>query len=1311
MKKIMSLILTSAMLWSLLPVVAQAQSLAPQGPIAPPTGWTQYSPMESMFRVSGSDKTFILLDKTEDGYLVFSYDDYGKKAFDEKSGVVFDVNSTSNIGYFLNNEFLLEGFMDTTVNGLKKLPEEIIEHLNEHIWETEPVTASASETSQRAKVALMSQTEYVQYAGKFGAKDNSRTWMFRTARALTGDGKSILRYFDETAGYYTSSWPSNTALYIRPIFYLDDEFFSAVKLNSAYMGKGIKEIVASAASEQLLGVGYTQDEIETIKNTEENSVVNANIVFPEESVYTQETSCSVTVGMSGSYSLTVSGDGYGSVSFSGKDGSIVAKKCDIKINGSGKKKLVFTLKKDGETIESIKKEVFCADVYNKRPLDSGSTRGVYMDLSRGISNTDLTILNSMGAKKIKIDFSWEQIEPEKGQYNFSEYESIVEKLTAGGIEVWIALSGDNKLYSADEKEIALSAVSEAIIKKFPAVAAIELPQATDASSLIVGGYADNRFAAVCGYDTAVKWFRPFYETVNDISGISEAERLHPYGVWIPYSRVTDENGQTTDIFNDIEKLNKHTQGYISAMEIEGGTGYITTDGLKIIGNRSYTGAQESVRLNNGMSIYEGFSEEDAVALTALSTAAEIRKFTANYQDELSQTTQTSRMLYRLEQVAIYFEQRNIALEECKEKVNQIGEVGTYLCNAFKNGSISTSQDKIGEVLTDLYGILHHSAAICVCFGNSGKEILSSAVDFNGLTDAKTSGDPLVRSAYIRCAELQKLGALAASEQSYAAVGYYDILLKNLCQWNSALLKGDNSAYELFQIKDNILLLEGVSSYPGEKVTITVKNDDMGEFDYVGQKEADENGGYIFTYKMKNQSGSYTLAVRAGSNTIYRREFIFFSKTDEEGLIKAINTAENENDILTAITEYSAILRIYSEELSKVSDSDTAVLSCILSNQAKIDSVEKLVNLTHEALLSDKLYHAGSAAEVKDIIERYAYLLQLESRNSWKTYQNLLNSETQNKILSDLAGKKFNSVAEVTDAFDSAVILRGTEGVSYRELMAVLTVNNNILGIDFSNYEKLTDDNRNSMLKEIAGKKYSTIEVLKQEFENKAMEYLNQKTFVDYSGGGGGGASSGGSKSGLSGISVSPPSQTASPEIQNGFSDLEGFEWASDAIKSLYKNNIVNGVGNNCFEPRRAVKREEFIKMIVLAFDFEIPSEENTVFKDIPEDGWALPYICSAVDNGIVMGETENLFGYGKQITREDATVILYRAAQLKNIMPEGNKTDFTDFEAVSDYAKTAVASMSGAGIINGMGNGAFMPKAAANRAQAAKLIYELLKRK
>ena len=68
--------------------------------------------------------------------------------------------------------------------------------------------------------------------------------------------------------------------------------------------------------------------------------------------------------------------------------------------------------------------------------------------------------------------------------------------------------------------------------------------------------------------------------------------------------------------------------------------------------------------------------------------------------------------------------------------------------------------------------------------------------------------------------------------------------------------------------------------------------------------------------------------------------------------------------------------------------------------------------------------------------------------------------------------------------------------------------------------------------------------------------------------------------------------------------------------------------------------------------------------------------------------------------------MLYRFLKSYNKqIKSGSGKTFTDKDDISDYALKAVEAISGAGAINGMPDGSFMPFEKCTRAQAAKIIY------
>ena len=117
------------------------------------------------------------------------------------------------------------------------------------------------------------------------------------------------------------------------------------------------------------------------------------------------------------------------------------------------------------------------------------------------------------------------------------------------------------------------------------------------------------------------------------------------------------------------------------------------------------------------------------------------------------------------------------------------------------------------------------------------------------------------------------------------------------------------------------------------------------------------------------------------------------------------------------------------------------------------------------------------------------------------------------------------------------------------------------------------------------------------------------------------------------------------------------------------------------------------------------------FDDVDKNAWYYPYIATACESGMVSGIGNNLFGTGRNITRQEVCLILYR--NMKDKLPlkysEDMKVKFSDTENLSAEAAEAVTVLSYNGIINGIGNGNFAPYDNMTRAQAAVIINNAIK--
>ena len=207
------------------------------------------------------------------------------------------------------------------------------------------------------------------------------------------------------------------------------------------------------------------------------------------------------------------------------------------------------------------------------------------------------------------------------------------------------------------------------------------------------------------------------------------------------------------------------------------------------------------------------------------------------------------------------------------------------------------------------------------------------------------------------------------------------------------------------------------------------------------------------------------------------------------------------------------------------------------------------------------------------------------------------------------------------------------------------------------------------------------------------------------GSGGSGFSSGGKAASIAGT-VTPGSVSANGK--DGFADMDGFEWAKEAVDFLYGKNVINGTDANHFNPGGFVTREEFLKMAVTAFGmYDETAEVN--FDDVASGDWFYRFVASAFRRGIVNGTDSARFGAGEKIVREDMSVIIYRAARAAGYSIENGAAEFTDSEMMPEYAAEAVGALNASGIIRGMEDGRFGFGEYSTRAQAAVVIYRLLK--
>lgn len=117
-----------------------------------------------------------------------------------------------------------------------------------------------------------------------------------------------------------------------------------------------------------------------------------------------------------------------------------------------------------------------------------------------------------------------------------------------------------------------------------------------------------------------------------------------------------------------------------------------------------------------------------------------------------------------------------------------------------------------------------------------------------------------------------------------------------------------------------------------------------------------------------------------------------------------------------------------------------------------------------------------------------------------------------------------------------------------------------------------------------------------------------------------------------------------------FKDVEDASTYHDAISYVKDAGIVSGYDDGRYRPDNTITRAEFLK-IVIGASFSASEIQNcnmaTQFSDAQSNQWYYPYLCVAVNRGIVKGYDDGTFKPGNSIAFTEAAKIIALAQGLE----------------------------------------------------------------
>ena len=202
---------------------------------------------------------------------------------------------------------------------------------------------------------------------------------------------------------------------------------------------------------------------------------------------------------------------------------------------------------------------------------------------------------------------------------------------------------------------------------------------------------------------------------------------------------------------------------------------------------------------------------------------------------------------------------------------------------------------------------------------------------------------------------------------------------------------------------------------------------------------------------------------------------------------------------------------------------------------------------------------------------------------------------------------------------------------------------------------------------------------------------------------------------LAALAAEPPvtEQPITPEAPvNPFTDVKETDWFIDAVIYVSNNGLMTGTSEDStlFSPNDSVTRGMIAAILYrMEGDPDVSGIDNP-FDDVAGGEWYTDAVIWAADKEIISGYGGGKFGPEDNMTREQFAAILLNYELYTDKIPRDILMDrtFSDWSAISDWAKNAVNRLTIQGLINGKPGNLFDPKGDVTRAETAAILMRFL---
>lgn len=198
----------------------------------------------------------------------------------------------------------------------------------------------------------------------------------------------------------------------------------------------------------------------------------------------------------------------------------------------------------------------------------------------------------------------------------------------------------------------------------------------------------------------------------------------------------------------------------------------------------------------------------------------------------------------------------------------------------------------------------------------------------------------------------------------------------------------------------------------------------------------------------------------------------------------------------------------------------------------------------------------------------------------------------------------------------------------------------------------------------------------------------------------------------SGSNTTHPDVTIAPIKQNiTFKDTTSSPYQS-AISALASRGMLNGRGNGYFYPDDTITRAEFAAILVKSLGL---NEKSTLpFTDVQNNAWYYSALASAYHYKLIAGTSATSFSPSGTLTRQEAAVLISRAAKMCGLDTAYTEHEITnilcvysDYRTCADWSREALAWAYDEHILDDS-VWEINPTESISRGEVAQMLYNML---